>query len=157
MTTIFIHGLESSSRGSKATWFRNNFAHILTPDFSGALNKRMEKLYTLLSGHEDITLIGSSFGGLMAAIFAIENANRVKQIILLAPALNFPDFALYQGRTDVAAHLYIGTNDTICPPALVIPAAEKTFTNLTVHLSDDDHLLRDTFQKINWHLLTCSA
>ncbi len=39
MTTIFIHGLESS-RGSKAIWFGNNFPPILAPDFSGDLNKR---------------------------------------------------------------------------------------------------------------------
>jgi hypothetical protein len=34
MTTVFLHGLESSSKGVKAGWFRQNFPTMLIPYFT---------------------------------------------------------------------------------------------------------------------------
>lgn len=148
---LFLHGLESSSQGSKSRWLRQHFPTVGTPDFIGSLNDRMEKLNGILAGKEDFLLIGSSFGGLMATIYAQENEGRVRKVILLAPALNFPDFSSYRGRqTSVPAKLYIGSQDTVCPADVVIPAAQHVFTHLSVHVSDDDHFLRDTFTAIDW-------
>ncbi|HYQ60398.1 MAG TPA: hypothetical protein VEP29_05070, partial [Desulfatiglandales bacterium] len=63
---MFIHGLESNNQGTKAVYFRKHFPDMLTPNFPGSLDERMADLRTLLSGKRDITLVGSSFGGLMA-------------------------------------------------------------------------------------------
>lgn len=151
---IFIHGLDSSSRGTKASWFKEHFPQMITPDFTGTLAERLESLDAVLAGYDDLTLIGSSFGGLMATIFALENATKVRRVILLAPALNFPDFGKYrQHRSTVPARLYIGSNDTVCPAALVIPAARRVFGDLIVAETADDHLLRQTFSEINWREL----
>lgn len=154
MTAVFIHGLESSSKGTKAAWFRHHFPGMLIPDFTGALRGRMADLNDLLVQKDNLTLIGSSFGGLMATVYALGNTKRLNRVILLAPALNFSEFSVYRGRrTTVPARLYIGRRDTVCPPEEVIPIALETFRNLTVHESDDDHLLRRTFPAIRWHEL----
>ena len=61
--TIFLHGLEGSSQGIKATLLRQLFPGILTPDFSGSLQERMARLSTILGEQRGWTIIGSSFGG----------------------------------------------------------------------------------------------
>src|SRR5512137_2210165 len=94
--SIFIHGLESNNQGTKAVYFRENFPGMLTPNFPGPLDERMAKLYAILSGESDILLVGSSFGGLMASIFAMENEPSVRRLILLAPAINLMEFTAYQ-------------------------------------------------------------
>lgn len=151
---IFLHGLESSSQGSKARWFRHRFPDILIPDFRGTLDERMADLNNLLAQKKNLVLIGSSFGGLMATIYALENETRVNRVILLAPALNFPEFLKYEGRTTmVPAHLFIGSQDEVCPPGIVIPAVKKTFAHITIRESDDDHLLKATFPVLDWPVL----
>jgi pimeloyl-ACP methyl ester carboxylesterase len=85
---IFIHGLESSNQGTKAVFFRDKYPDMILPDFEGPLTERMEKLNRILSGKSEIRIVGSSFGGLMAALFAMENPSQVRRMILLAPATN---------------------------------------------------------------------
>lgn len=151
---IFIHGLESSSQGTKGKWFNKNYPNVLLPDFPGSLDERMSKLNTILNGQDNLVLIGSSYGGMMASIFALEHEGRVKKVILFAPALNFSEFDKYVGRsTSVPAKLYVGNQDDICPPDRVVPRAQAVFTNLTIHLSEDDHLLKKTFRFLDWQNL----
>ncbi len=154
MTTVFLHGLDSSSRGKKGRWFREHFPEMVIPDFTGSLDERMAELRRNLSGKDGLVLIGSSFGGLMATIYAMENEEQVNEVFLLAPALNFHEFT---GTVDrkliVPASLYIGRGDIVCPPDIVIPKARQIFTDLSVHLADDDHLLRETFPAIDWKAL----
>jgi len=84
---IFIHGLESSNQGTKSVFFRERFPDMMLPNFTGSLDVRMQKLDRLLKGKTDIRMVGSSFGGLMAAIFTMRNEFRVDRLVLLAPAL----------------------------------------------------------------------
>ena len=51
-TTIFIHGQESSSQGTKGIFFRNLFPEMIIPDFSGDVSERMLKLEELLRDKE---------------------------------------------------------------------------------------------------------
>ena len=109
---VFLHGLESSSQGTKARWFKERFPEMLIPDFSGRLEERMQDLKSNLEGRDNLILIGSSFGGLMATLFTLENVDRVKRVVLLAPALNFPGFHHADKRKIVVqCHLYIGIHD----------------------------------------------
>ena len=145
VTRVFIHGLESSSQGAKGVFFRERYPDMIIEDFSGPLEERMGKLNGVLAGHTDLILVGSSFGGLMAAIYACENEPRVRRVILLAPALHVPDFARFLDKqVKIPVSLFHGINDDVVPPAAVKALAEKVFENLDYHLVDDDHSLHVT-------------
>ena len=151
---IFIHGLESNNQGTKAVYFRKHFPDMLTPNFPGSLDERMADLRTLLSGKRDITLVGSSFGGLMASIFVMENEPRVKRLVLLAPAVNLMEFSPYRDRKiQVPVHVYHGRQDEVIPLEDVEGVARQVFSDLTFHAVDDDHYLHKTFEKIEWDRL----
>ncbi len=150
-TTIFLHGLESSGKGTKGSFLAFHFPQILCPDFFGSLDARLNQLSVLCGGKEDLVLIGSSFGGLMACCYAIANPDKVKRLVLMAPALNFEGFTPPEKTLDIPTLLVIGEDDEITPPLLVLPKAEKTFSNLEVILADDDHMLHNTFRELYWN------
>jgi len=151
---IFIHGRESSSRGFKATMLRGLFPGILTPDFTGSLEKRMAQLVPILADGADWTIIGSSFGGLMAVLFTCQHPQQVRKLILLAPALTWPSFAdRTSAPISVPTVVYHGRRDTVVPLEPVRALCERVFTDLTFHAVDDDHRLRETAQAIDWSSL----
>ncbi len=83
--SIFIHGLESSNKGTKSVFFREKFPAMIIPTFVGDLPERLSKLDSILSGKSEIRIVGSSFGGLMGVLFAMADESRVKHLTLLAP------------------------------------------------------------------------
>ncbi len=147
---IFIHGLESSGSGYKGRFFRKIFPDILTPDFKGSLEERLEALKDVLKKYNDIKMIGSSFGGLMATVYALEFPHKVSKLILLAPALSFGEYLL-SGKTIYAdTTVYHGINDSVVPLEPVKKISEKIFKKLKFYEVADDHLLHNTIGKINW-------
>lgn len=149
--TIFIHGQESSSRGTKGALFRNLFPEMIIPDFVGDVPTRMSKLNEILADKEDIVMIGSSLGGLMAALYAFQNQDTIKKLILLAPALNLPEFSPYLSeRLTLPVYIFHGKADELIPPQLIHTIAQKVFANLTFTMVDDDHRLSRTFISIDW-------
>ena len=151
---IFIHGLESSSQGTKGVFFKEKFPDMIIPNFPGSLQERMEKLHGILAGKSGIRMVGSSFGGLMAAIFAAEHEDRVDKLILLAPALNLMEFSDYhEKKIAVPVWVYHGRNDEVIPLEAVEGIAKKIFPNLTLHAMDDDHYLHKSFMAIDWKTL----
>ena len=151
---MFLHGLEGSSKGAKAAFLRGLFPDMAIPDFKGSLSERMAVLRAVLAGQKNIILIGSSFGGLMATIFAIQNNNAVERVVLLAPALNFPEFSGYAiQRIDTPTWLIIGREDIVTPAEKVVPTARKIFATLHYEEVVDDHMLARTFRKLDWKTL----
>ncbi len=88
----------------------------------------------------------------MAAQYAVENEGRVKKMILLAPALNLPEFRP-PGNTklQIPVIIYHGTGDDIVDPYAVKTIARKHFSNLEHNFVNDDHSLHKTFPQINWN------
>jgi len=151
---IFIHGLESNNQGTKAVYFRKKFPGMLTPNFPGPLDERMAKLHAILSEKSDILLVGSSFGGLMASIFAVENEPSVRRLILLAPAINLMEFTPYRDRKiQIPVHIYHGRQDEVISLEDVQSVARQVFSNLSFRAVEDDHYLHKTFEKIEWETL----
>ena len=154
MTKIFLHGLESSSKGSKSSFLRALFPDMLIPDFKGSLSERMASLEVILAGMENIIIVGSSFGGLMATIYAMENQEALDRLVLLAPALNFPEFSQYTLKNiEVPTWMIIGSDDIVTPVQEVLPLARKIFRDLNYDEVDDDHMLAETFRKFDWQAL----
>jgi len=153
-TKVFIHGLLGHSKGTKATFLRERYPDMIIEDFRGGLEERMDKLNSVLAGKESIVMVGSSLGGLMAAMFTLDNQERVKKLILLAPALATEEFMPnLERRTDTPVTIYHGENDDVVPLAPVQDIAHRVFNNLTFNTVDDDHVLSKTFTMIDWDTL----
>jgi pimeloyl-ACP methyl ester carboxylesterase len=154
-TAFFLHGLDSSISGTKGQWLRAHFPAVRMHNYNGDLDQRLAQLEEHLTGLDNLILIGSSFGGLMAACFAFQQPARCRRLVLLAPALNFNGFQPPSAPVSVPVLLVIGANDTVCPPALVLPPARAAFSALEVRIEDDDHMLHRTFPTLDWpQLLT---
>ena len=124
---------------------------MLIPNFSGSLQERIAKLEEILSRRSGIRLVGSSFGGLMASIFAMQHESRVDRLILLAPAIHMiRDIPYSIKEVSLPVHIYHGTNDTVIPLKDVDREAKRIFHNLTFIPVDDDHYLHRTFKDIDW-------
>ncbi|MEZ2240109.1 YqiA/YcfP family alpha/beta fold hydrolase [Microcoleus sp.] len=108
---IYLHGFASSPNSLKAKYFRDRFSSLAidlkTPDlnhqdFSNlTLTRQLHQIETAflspqtlqpvaenVKNASEVTIIGSSFGGLTAAWLAQRQVS-VKQIVLLAPAFDF--------------------------------------------------------------------
>ena len=95
---IFVHGLESSGTGFKARLLKEVFPNIHTPTFTEStpeilmydlLEIRMKELKSILNIKNNWILIGSSFGGLMSALYALQNPSNVKQLIFMTNLMKF--------------------------------------------------------------------
>jgi alpha-beta hydrolase superfamily lysophospholipase len=150
-TLVFIHGLESTSQGNKAQFFRKSFPQMIIEDYTGDFETRMMKLKKILNGKDNLILVGSSFGGLMAARFALDEEPKVKKLILIAPALILEGFEnAASQKLQIPVIIYHGTQDDVVDPYAVKAIAEKTFAHLEHHLVDDDHSLNNVFPTLPW-------
>jgi pimeloyl-ACP methyl ester carboxylesterase len=151
---LFIHGSDSSSQTYKARILRGIFPGMLTPNFGGDLPERMKQLKMILGTETGWTLIGSSLGGLMAALFAMQHPDQVRKLVLLAPALTLPGFTRsLDSRISVPTIIVQGTQDDLIPLEPTRKLAEKVFLNLAYIVVDDDHRLHKTAQELDWKKL----
>jgi pimeloyl-ACP methyl ester carboxylesterase len=152
---VFIHGSSGDkSQTYKAKLLRGLFPGMVTPDFDGPLSTRMTQLRTILGKETGWTLIGSSLGGLMAALFAYKSPRQVQKLILLAPAVSLMAFAKIPPATiDVPTVIVQGTQDELIRLPEGRELAEKVFTHLTYLVVEDDHRLHKTAEKLDWKTL----
>lgn len=148
-----MHGLESSGQGRKAVHIRSLVPDLLTPDFTGDLTTRMAQLEPWLERAPTWTIVGSSFGGLMAALWTRSHPERVERLILLAPALHRPELFAPEQAVDVRTLLVHGTQDDVVPLEPVEEAARRAFRDLTVWNYRDDHRLIATSEALDWRKL----
>jgi pimeloyl-ACP methyl ester carboxylesterase len=151
---VFIHGLESTAQGAKGQFFHENFPQMIIENYTGNFAARMHKLSTVLRGRNNLIIVGSSYGGLMAAQYTMNNESYVKKLILLAPALNLPEFNPKPDQMlQLPVIIYHGINDIIVDPFAVKNIAIKLFRRLDHHFVNDDHPLHKTFPLLDWTTL----
>lgn len=154
ITRAFIHGLESSGGGTKGSYFRQHYTDMIVEDYSGSFQERMSKLEDVLRGKDNLILTGSSFGGLMAAVFACLHEARVLKLILLAPALHLPFYDPYRNATlNRPIVIYHGLQDDVVPLDVVRKTAASLYSNHTFHAVEDDHSLHRAFFSLDWDSL----
>lgn len=95
MHVIYLHGFLSSPQAGKAQYFQKEFKDrgisFAVPDLNGddfyrsTADSMMEIVGSEIHDGEENVLIGSSMGGTLALYFA-EKDERVKKLILMAPA-----------------------------------------------------------------------
>jgi pimeloyl-ACP methyl ester carboxylesterase len=152
---VFIHGSSGDqSQTYKARLLRGLFPGILTPDFDGGLPERMAQLRAILGNETGWILIGSSLGGLMAALFARQAPGQVQKLVLLAPALTLPEFTeIPSNSIDIPTVIVQGTQDELIPMSVARELAEKAFTHLTYLVVEDNHRLHKTAETLDWKSL----
>jgi pimeloyl-ACP methyl ester carboxylesterase len=95
---IYLHGFASSPNSTKARYILERFAKnqikLEIPDLNCddfyhlTITRQLQQVALLLEHKKDVTIIGSSLGGLTAAHIA-EKLLQVKRLVLLAPAFGF--------------------------------------------------------------------
>lgn len=152
--TLFIHGSDSSGQTYKAQVLRKTFPELLSPDFSGPLAMRLAQMESIIGDESGWTLIGSSLGGLMAALFAARHPTQVHRLVLLAPALHLPEFSRHPPKpVEIPTLLIHGKQDDVVPPEPVHCLAKRVFPRLTYLSVDDDHRLHHTAETLDWRSL----
>ena len=87
----------------------------------------------------------------MAALYSFENKERIKKLILLAPAINLSEFNPYLSKTiSIPVYVFHGREDEIIPIKDIQDISRKVFTNLNFSVLDDDHRLSKKFTSIDW-------
>ncbi len=99
MNYIYLHGFASGRQSTKARYFQARYSEVgivlqvpdlNQPDFAQlTISRQIAQVVDLLPPDgSPVTLIGSSLGGLTAAIVA-QDCLQIQQLILLAPAFDF--------------------------------------------------------------------
>jgi pimeloyl-ACP methyl ester carboxylesterase len=93
MRIIYLHGFASGPGSKKAAFFRERIPGLEVPDLAAGDFEHLTltgqiRLIEELANGEAVSLIGSSLGGYLAAMYAAEHAE-VAKLVLLAPAFQF--------------------------------------------------------------------
>ncbi len=97
LNILYLHGFASSPRSCKALFFKEKLGSqgiridipdLAEGDFEHLTIRRQIKFIEELARGEAVTLIGSSLGGYLAALYASRHSE-VERLVLLAPAFGF--------------------------------------------------------------------
>jgi alpha-beta hydrolase superfamily lysophospholipase len=153
MDIIFLHGRATGPHGSKIQSIRAAGWNLSAPDCKGIedVHERVAiARRALKDAGDEVVLVGSSFGGLTAALLlselaGSEESSKVKGLLLLAPALHMEPA---KGITAVPPNTLIlhGVHDTVVP----IEHSRAFATRFACELVEveDDHRLRDSHPQI---------
>lgn len=146
MIVVFAHGLEGSPQGRKSTALREAGLEPIVPDGTEkVLSLRVQDLVEV-TAPGDVVLVGSSYGGLAAALVAARYPDRFRALVLCAPALEFREppnlepLALVAPRS-IPTHILHGTGDTVVPLAWSRRYRDRSGPHVVLEEVDDDHSL----------------
>lgn len=108
---LYLHGFASSPNSRKAVWFGARFQErgvafsapdLEQGDFGNLTISSMIGVVRQSAAGNKVTLIGSSLGGYLAAVYAGLYPSEVDRLILMAPAFDFANLWLAQIGPDAA-------------------------------------------------------
>jgi len=165
----YIHGYKSSPNGAKGVLFKDelNAVAIKYRDCEPEkliISSCLNQISNAIKNEENIVLIGSSFGGFLAATTAIDNSN-VKKLILLNPAIippltnldnykNIPmrilvdmvDRRLFEKKIFADIIILRSTKDEVIPDSWVLTFAKSQ--EATVMFFHDNHRFSRNLMKL---------
>jgi len=165
----YIHGYMSEPNSTKDTLFKQtlNAKAIRYRDCEPEELKISDcilRIKQAIENDENVILIGSSLGGLLAAKTALESSN-VKKIILLNPAIiplsvdisriqgmpqeilaDMQDSKLFEKKISAKINILAGTMDDLVPNKWVKEFADAQ--NVEIRYLDDDHSFSLNLQKL---------
>ena len=108
---LYLHGFASSPQSRKALWFGARFQEqkvafsapgLEQGDFRNlTISSMLDVVHHAAAGNK-VTLIGSSLGGYLAALYAELHPSAVDRLVLMAPAFDFANMWLSQIGPDAA-------------------------------------------------------
>ena len=150
---VWAHGLWGSPNGSKVTAIRESGIEVISPDFNEMeLIDRVELLKeTIEIGN--VVLAGSSWGGLACALTAIQIPEKLKGLLLLAPALQYPESPNDEPEKLIAPDsvpvtIIHSTTDDIVPISASKNYIERSGNNVQLIEVEDNHVLEDSIELI---------
>lgn len=160
---IWAHGLWGSPNGSKITAIRDSGIEVISHDFNDMeLIDRVELLEkTMEVGN--VVLAGSSWGGLACALAAQRKSDKLKGLLLLAPALHYPE-PPNNNPEDLVAPKEIpvtiihSIEDDIVPISASKDYIERSDNNIKLIEVNDNHVLENSIELIIFEakkLLNC--
>ena len=147
MNLYFFHGKESGPHGSKYHSI-TTLGDVISPDFQDMdIEERLEKASDITADQKDMIVVGSSMGGLLAALLYDRHPERFAALILLAPALNWKEARrIKQMLPPDKVRVLHGTRDEIVPLEAVQQFCERF--DLPLEVVDDEHRLKNSHAKI---------
>lgn len=145
MQLIFLHGLESGPHGAKYQALTKAFGRVISPDCSGISDpqRRLQIILAAIENIEDqLLVVGSSMGGLMALLLQQAVPERVGGLLLCAPALHRPAAAGLTAEKLPPALIIHGKQDKVVPIA-----ASRKFGLPLLEVADD-HSLKNSLEII---------
>jgi pimeloyl-ACP methyl ester carboxylesterase len=154
---IYVHGLGSSPTTFKASFLRERFPELITPQFSGILDSDLALIHTIIGDTQGWILIGSSYGGLVAAIYTLLHPSSIKKLVLLAPTLKseiYRHLEINHASYPIAVPtiVYHGIRDGLPIPPME-SRARNLFADIQYNIVDDDHGLKATMQRVDWKVV----
>ena len=159
MKLCFLHGLDSSPQGTKASLLRAYDPSCLIPNLPPDINERLKVLKHEFC--EPVLLVGSSLGGLTALMYAMSHPEMVHGLVLLAPAVGTKVGGLFTGEQErIISSVYIprgiptvviaGFRDEVIPLSSIRAMIERSPDpgNIQLLEVDDDHNLHKSLDLI---------
>ncbi|MED6305761.1 MAG: alpha/beta hydrolase [Candidatus Thermoplasmatota archaeon] len=150
---VWAHGLWGSPNGSKVTAIRESGIEVISPDFNEMeLIDRVELLKeTIEIGN--VVLAGSSWGGLACALTAQEKPEKLKGLLLLAPALHYPeppndDPEKLKAPDELPVTIIHSITDDIVPISASKDYIKKSENNVRLIKVEDSHILENSIDLI---------
>lgn len=137
----FLHGLESGPHGSKYQNLRKS-NRVFSPSFQGMdIWERLEKIACETQSMRNLILVGSSYGGLLASLLYSRHPERVRGLVLMAPAL-YQEAAEQVERMPSDAVVIHARQDEVVP---IGPVREKCARHgIKIIEVDDNHRLQES-------------
>ena len=150
---VWAHGLWGSPNGSKVTAIRESGIEVISPDFNEMeLIDRVELLKETI-GIGNVVLAGSSWGGLACALTAMQIPEKINGLLLLAPALHYPESPNDEPEKLIAPDsvpvtIIHSTTDDIVPISASKNYIERSGNNVQLIEVEDNHVLENSIELI---------
>ena len=150
---LWAHGLWGSPNGSKITAIKNSGIKAISPDFNEMeLIDRVELIKKEMK-RENLVLAGSSWGGLACALAAQNATEKLKGLLLLAPALAFPEPTNEDPEKLLAPKnspvtIIHSVNDDIVPIKSSRDYLKRSGNNVKLIEVEDNHVLENSIELI---------
>jgi pimeloyl-ACP methyl ester carboxylesterase len=159
MKVCFLHGLDSSPTGTKATLLRKHVNGCWIPELPPGSAERIRLLEQEVC--EPMLFVGSSLGGLTAILYAMRHPEKVLGLVLLAPAVGtlIPDLFTEEEKAMMASTVILpgipatviaGMRDEVVPLTAIQAFVDRSPDPERIRLAevDDDHDLHHSLDRM---------